>query len=362
MNILQIAFKNLKSFILNYTLIFVILLLSLTVSSITLIYVGVKIDYHTDVISDGDLFLDRIYLRNDQSNLSINDVAQRLNDYSKNNKSVKYAYGSCEGSDYMGVIITDEDKNFNDFNKSTKPMKGRFFKDNEILNGDNVCVTVGLGTEIDTVKIGENNFKVIGSYTSNGISNGYIPLNSAIKNNLIPSSYLVLYKNELSVAELKDYSKELSQLFPELKVETLMDYYSENAPVEISFENICMIAMTFVSILSCAYMYIYIIQKRVKQMYIFKICGSTSKKLTSIFICELLIILVIQLILSLIGFKMLLMPALNKYDTAFTYGFSLKYVLFAFVITVFVALIIFGILLSHYCRKNAIELKSSRKG
>lgn len=339
------------------------MIVGLVVSTVTLIYVTVKLDTFSDLLSNSELSLNRIQLNNSDTQWSIDDISDKLQSYYENNSSVKYIYGLIENPKcVVTCVITDEKEILDTYMKGNTPIKGRFFSENEIANGENVMVAVGVGTKLESIDFNGNKIKVVGSMIPNGITNGYIPLNTVRKNNIIPNKYIVMYDSELTISEIKKYIADLENIFPEAKVETMMDYYSENGKLLLDFENVYLIIMAIVSVLSCAYLYSYIIQIRIRQIYIFKLCGATISKLVRLFLLEIIFIIIFQYIISLIIFRVCLIPALNKFDIAFIYGYSFRHILIAFAIIALAALLVFIPMLVFYCKKNAIEIKQYQKG
>lgn len=363
MNTLSIVIKNLKNFIIKHTVVFIIMFIALIISTITILYVVVKLDCLSDKFSAGDLSLNKIDLKNNECQLAIDDISDRFQSYYENNSSVNYVCGYLDSDEgYMGFFITDEKENLKKFSEQYKPMKGRFFSDDEIENGDEVMIIVGIGTELKSMTYDNTNFKVIGSYAPNNMANGYLTQKSLIKNNIIPTTYSIVFDKELSVQEIKEYKKELEELFPEFKIETTMDYISENAPVMLDFENICLLLMVIAAIISCAYLYSFILQMRVNKIYIFKLCGASPGNLMKIFFSEMIALLIMQFGVAFIIFRVILINVLKKYDVAFYYGYSRIHVIIAFLIIFVLCLLIFIPVLFYYCKKNAIQIKQKMKG
>ncbi|WP_124098235.1 FtsX-like permease family protein [Ruminococcus sp. Marseille-P6503] len=363
MNTLSIVAKNLKNFISKHTLVFIIMLAALTVSTITILYVTVKLDTLSDGLSAGDLELDQIRLKNTESLLAIDDISDRLQSYYENNSSVLCVQGCIDTSDaYVTCFITDEKKNLADFSEKYKPISGSFFSDEDIENGNNVMVSVGIGTELKSVSLGDEEIKITGSYAPDGISNGYIPKNTVVNNGIIPDEYKIIYSDELSVRQAKEYKGQLEELFPEFEIETRMDYVLKEAPLMLDFENVCLILMAVVAVISCAYLYAYVIQMRINEIYIFKLCGASAARLARIFLCELLLLLMLQFFTAFIIFRLCLINILKKYDFAFTYGYSWIHTVITFGIIIALSLMVFAPVLIYYCRKNAVEIRQQQKG
>ena len=71
MNTLSIVIKNLKNFIIKHTVVFIIMFIALIISTITILYVVVKLDCLSDKFSAGDLSLNKIDLKNNECQLAI---------------------------------------------------------------------------------------------------------------------------------------------------------------------------------------------------------------------------------------------------------------------------------------------------
>lgn len=363
MNTLSIVIKNLKNFISKHTVVFIIMFTALTVSTITILYVTVKLDTLSDGLSAGDLDLNQIKLTNTESMLAIDDISDRLQSYYENNSSVLCVQGCIDTPDgYLTCFITDEKENLTDFAQKYEPISGSFFTNEDIENGSNVMVSVGIGAELKSIKLDEAEIQIIGNYAPDRISNGYIPKNTLINNYIIPDEYKIIYNEELSVSQAKEDKEQLEKLFPELKIETRMDYVLEEAPLMLDFENICLILMAVVAIISCAYLYAYVIQMRTNEIYIFKLCGASAISLMGIFLCELMLLLMLQFAIAFVVFRLCLMRLLEQYDFAFTYGYSWTHILIAFAIIIGLSLIIFLPVLTYYCRKTAVEIRQRQKG
>lgn len=357
MNILSIVSKNIKNFITKNAVVFGIMFTALVVSTVTILYVIVKLDTLSDKASAGNMTLDQISLNN-KSQMSIDDISDRLQSYYEDNNSVTDICGLIEGDKcYVSCFITDEKKNLENFSQQSKPLDGKFFSDKDIEDGNDVMITVGMGVGLKSNKIGDTEIKVIGNFGTNHRANGYIPQKTVIKNNIIPESYKITYDHDLTTKQTKDYKAELEELFPEMKVETEMDQMLENGPLLLEFDNICLIVMAIVAVISCAYLYSYIIHMRTKEIYVFKICGSSPWRLVSIFLCELSFILIAQFIVAYLIFRLVIMQILKNYDFAFTYGYSWVHTALTFVIITVLSLVVFLPVLLYYCKKNAIEIK-----
>lgn len=363
MNVIIISLKNLRQLISKHLIVLVIMIIALSVSTVTFLYVTVKLDSYSDNISENDLNLSQIYLDDTKKSLDVDEVKAKLSDYCKNNDKVDYAYAFVESDEINSICVLYNEKSvLNNFSKNNKAIEGRFFTEEEIENGENVIISVGMGTDKKSVIIDDIEYDVIGCYGKNGITNGYIPLNTVLNNGIYPLRYVIQYKDKLSISQIKLNKTELQNILPQVKIMTNLDHYAEEAPLSLDFENVCLVLMAMVSILSCVFLYLFLIQMRINQMNIFKICGATTFQLLKIYVFELLILLATQFLFAFVIFRLVLVSALKKYDIAFMYSYSFRQMLFTMLVITAVALLIFTPLIIFYCKKNAVEMKAYQKG
>lgn len=361
--ILNLSFKNLIIFMKRYTVLFIITMISLVLSTLTMMYVVVKLDCLSDNLSRGDLSMNCIKLNNSEAMLPIQDISDRLISYKKGSEQVDSVLGMIRSENISAACIIDDEANhLKKYAEQNLLLSGRAFNDDELVNGSNVMITVGSRAEVDyQIDLNGCQYTVVGSMSGNKLTNAYVPIRSCISNNIVPFEYKIVYTEDMSVDTIKENIAELKKLFPEMKVETVMDYYREKGILSFDFENTFLIIMAIVSLTSCAFLYSYIIDKRVKDIYIYKICGAAKSKLLCIALAELVCILIMQLIPALLLFLFVLIPVQKKYDVVFYYGYSYYHILTAVAIVIVCALIIYLPVLINTFRKSAVELKQSRK-
>lgn len=220
-----------------------------------------------------------------------------------------------------------------------------------------------LGTHVnnDLIRINDTEYNVIGELSKNGITNAYIPMNSAIHSELIPSGYKIIYKKALTPDEMKANARSLKKTFSKMKVTDAISVYQQNGSLYLSSENLILILMAAVSVISCAYIYSYIISKRVNDIYAFKICGARTTTLVAISIAELMMIFIIQFIMAILVFLTVMFPLIKRNDVIFSYGFSVAHIAVSAAIILIQIILTFLPYLIFTYRKSVIELKQKRK-
>lgn len=367
--LLKISIKNIKSFANKYTSVFVILIIGFVLSSITLIYVTVKLDSKSGDISSADVSLNVISLDNEETKISVNNIKDAIIKYCKNDSMVNYAY--CEFSNSTGkstystaAIITDENNYMKNFNNKSQPLTGEMLSEDDLKNGNQVGVIVSQMNDDKCIQVDGHAFKNKGSVIRSEHTpiHFYIPLKSVEKLNLIPNNYCIVYKKNLNLNEIYDTKKELKESFPDFKIKNEMDNYHEDSLFSIDKTDIYMLIMSAVAILSVAYLYTYIIRKRINQIYIFKISGASSFDIYKILFSETMILLLFQDLISIIIFRFVLIPIINKHDIVFAYCWSWYHVAFAFLALFILTVFIFTPIMLFFSTKNAVRIKDYDKG
>ena len=364
MNIRNMIFKNLKNLVVNNTVVFVIIMLALVVSTVTVTYIVVKTDSNSDYVDNSQMDLDSIRLKSDEDIAVSDDIFKRISEHCKNDDRVLSC--ECNFNSEDGEMITcfvyNEQKLLHEQLDKMAFASGRALTDDEISGGKNVYVSVGLSYTAGEIDLDGVTYECVGRSSRNGETNGYIPQLSALNNKLVPVSYNILYDHDLSISEFGEIMGELEKEFPEFKVENQADFQNENYSRRLNKDNIFLLLVAFIAVIACAYIYTYILQKRLGEICIFKICGASRQQLVGMFTIEMCCILLLQYVLSFAVVKFILIPFIREYDFAFVYFFSAKHLIISYSLFTFITLIVFFPLLLRYCGKYAMTLKQERKG
>lgn len=362
MNIFNLALKSLKSFIQNNKVVFTILLASLVFSSMIFIYVIVKQQYVNAYLEDG-LDLSYVTLEN-TSSLSAEEVSEKLNKYSSESKHELTIYAIANLRDSNNKIYdmitypVSEMENLERLNKKDSVYIGSFFSQEDIVKGNNVCLLVSSFGESPKMFYADTKFEVIGSLNSYTDYDGVVTYKSLVNNNIVIEKYFIGFGSDISTGVgLKMYTDELTKLFPEFNVVNQLDIVASQMPETVTFENTAMTFMILLAILDVSYLYVFIIQKRMKNMLVYKLNGCTNFKLVLILMVELLIICLVQFLISVVLFRVVAVPYVVKYDLAFKYGLSIYHYLLSGAIMMILCLITLIPFMIYYCRVPVVRIR-----
>lgn len=361
---LIIAMRNFKNFAAKHTLIFFITMISLLLSTVTAIYVTVKLDGLSDYADNADLDLNYIRLENEDSSIPLDEMIDKADKYCSEHNDIAcfVAVFETDGLDATSVIAREKQ-----YYENCKEMnllnRGRYFEDSELENGDDVVLAVMIN-EADkratTTVIDGHEYTTVGYLRTDKVTNKYIPLNSALKYDLMPINYEIYYKDELDLSGMLNALDETKESFPEFNITNTIEDI-DNAGIHLDLKNSMLILMAIISLISCAYMYSYILGMRLKQVYIFKICGASPSELIGISLTEIFVIMLIQFIPAALISRFVIYELLKENDYMFCYTFSLSHILFACGIICFCAVFIYLPMLFKTFKKTAVQLRQERK-
>lgn len=360
---LIIAYKNLKNFAFKHTLIFLITMISLLLSAVTAVYVTVKLDSLSDYADNTDLELDYIRLENTDSRIPLDQMLDRAAEHCSTNKDIAcfVAVFETDGLDATCVMAGEKDY-YDNYKQMNLLNRGRFFEDNELENGDDVVLAVMINEADNRATqtiIEGHEYTTVGYLRTDGRTNKYIPLKSALKYNFIPVKYEIYYTEKFDLSGMLRALDDTKKSFPEFKVTNTIEDI-DNAGFRFDLKNSMLILMAIVSLVSCAYMYSYILSMRIRQIYIFKICGASPKQLVGISLAEMFFIMLIQFIPAALISRFVIFELLKDNDYMFCYVFSFGHILFACGIICLCALLIYlPMLFKTFC-KTAVQLRQER--
>ncbi len=375
-----IAFKNLRNFAAKHKLIFIITLFTLVLASVTTIYVFVKYDSNSDYFGTTDLELNNIVINCKDKSISIQEARERFERFSDKTEGLDIilaCFYESDGNLPGQAFVLNEKEQFDKLRSKELLIRGRYIEDEDLEKGNDVVLaSFANSAEERTLNtdLGGNKYEWIGDIANPYQGGSYrfnklIPMRSAEKHGLIPNVYDVYFDHECTVDEMIKKTEELRELFPELEVTNKFEKFHNASNNKIladdndlsRIKNIMLIIMVVIALLSCAYMYSYIINLRIEQICIFKICGATKGKLTIISIAELFYMLMIQFVPSILISRFVLLNLLRNDDPMYYYVYSSKHVAVAFGVITLCALLIYIPLLICKFSKTAVQLRQERK-
>lgn len=248
--------------------------------------------------------------------------------------------------------------------------KGRYFTNQEEQNGERVALVWGdklsdkyynftenLLVDDETILFQGNEYKIIGAQTIHPI---IVPFNSLMDST--PINNIIFHFSKPIKRSQYDEIKEKMELnfpgcanVPELEFLETEDIYLYNTIILIT------ISISMLSALNLAFLYKYILEKRLKTLVIFRICGCTKRKIFAIYLGECILIVIPLYILMTYLYDKLILNALGKnfqYIKS-VYHFE-DYILLA-VIYIFISIIVLSVMIWFSAlKKSIIEAKGGR--
>ncbi len=291
-----------------------------------------KLDENTDKLGIGEY----VFLYN------LNDIS---GDYNEDEMDMLMKEESfC----FMAYPDPDSEKGKIDI-VNTKIYNGEGLTENEIENGENVCIFSGSEFDSDIIIQGIT-YMVKGEYdSSDKLSFGVIPFKSAINNSLVPNRVAVMlngldHKNYLSVTS--EAIKMLEKLFPEYSIESAALEGSYSAMLTddktLTNDNLMIIGMMILVILTLCSIYSFVFNMREKKFAIFKICGAKNSDIAKICIYEMMILYTLCYLVSSVIFFSLNKTVFYKYQPAFALRVRMETYVICYFCLLIVMLLVFG--------------------
>ncbi|MFT3951870.1 MAG: hypothetical protein QM689_08015 [Oscillospiraceae bacterium] len=372
---LQISYTNLRAFIQKNTTIFVILFSSLVFTTMILIYISVKLDYNaaSAIAAMSDFSIVHI---DNNGMLTPEEVKSRFEGYlpGKNEDASAYAVvkGEYDGDGYSlsesgrteaqaKVLLAGEAEYLRDAQSEFGVADGHFFTDEELQSGAAICMLSSVEKAAGRFNCGGVKLTVVGAYNNSISSLMYkviIPYQTMIANGLIPDEYIMDYHDkDITVTQLRAYVKELQDLFPELGVQTEIDLEAKNKSDRIDFQTLAMLFMLLIAIFNVAYLYMFVLQKRVKNILVLKLSGIRGAGIVRIFFGELVMILLAQMLCASVLFRLAVYPVIQKYDVAFGYGIGMRHYLFGGAVMLVLCMLATAPVVAFYGRIPPVRIR-----
>lgn len=369
MNICGNALRNLKVFIKTNNIAFVILVIGMITSVITFVYTFVRIDYYNAITSTAETDLSEIVMSKDTDITLSPEISERLAVYCSNNDFVKYVYanisvtGNEDFDEYSYLIcdLSDNNNYFADLLNTNIMYSGKWFSNDELKESSPVCVLSGMNySEISEVFCGSTELNVVGIMNESSPTCGYVPLSTVEKNN-IPVSYITFKtaSSNMTYAMLEAFVNDISDSFPEFKVQSELSKKADDKAGVFDSENTAMLCMGIIASVNVAYLYIYVLKRKLKIIYVYKLSGVKNSTILAVFIAEFMMIIISAFLAAVLLFQFCIYPVISERDIAFALGLSLKH----YVASALSMLIIFMITVCpvavYYIKKNTVEIFKS---
>lgn len=252
--------------------------------------------------------------------------------------------------------------------RNTMLYDGEGITEKELKNGENVCIFSGSKLNID-VQIQGVRYKVKGEYdSSDNLSFGLIPYKSAVDNNLIPSRVAIKLtgidnKNYLSVTA--NTIRKLEKLFPEYTIESAAKEGAYTAALTdakyLSKDNILVIVMMLLVIMTLCSLYSYIFNIRERQYAIFKVCGAKNIDITKLCIYEMTILYTACYMFSAGLFYILNKTVFYKYQPGFALKVRTETYIICYLCLFMIMLLVFGMFSIKKGKTSPVKMLSDSK-
>lgn len=307
---MSFLFSNFKLLYNKNKLVFIIISVIQVIIVCTMLYTIVKIQSKDYYISDYNEDICTFTLTKDaltakQANDCISQldtskikVVKMLIDDSSDYEIIAYALGEQES-------VTEQAKSFalNDFDYNA-------WKDSdEILLS--IYNSFNITDYPKTIKISDNDYKVIAVTDSYLSKYSIIPLKSAIENDLPIKEVKIQYKNISGKSDMDNKNLDIFIAFAGGEV---------NNPIERNYakeegmanDEILSVILVFLSIISEMFFYIYILKKCVRDYAIYELCGAKKSRVLSVNYLVLAIFFMFQYVIGYILFKTIILKIISE--------------------------------------------------
>lgn len=255
-------------------------------------------------------------------------------------------------------------------------VRGRYFTDEEEKNGSLVALIGGDSGSISSctdyltiqddaeghfIQIGNRIFQVVGEQKMTCIP--IIPFNSLYPDTQLYHHLYITKDRPFTQSEYEEIRNVLSEKFgdaikiPELDLTETEDIYFYRTILLIAAAISALAAANF------SIIYQYMLEKRSKEITIFRICGCSKTQATGIFLVECLVMIVPVYLLSAIIYAKLLLPQLSSMFPYMEGSYTLAIYFAIFLIYLGITLIVLSIMVSQQIRrKSLLESKRGYQG
>lgn len=403
---MQYILLNLKSFVKNYTGIFLLVIIcQLVCVLLTLFSYGMYENFlnESELAKQGRSSYDvyeyegfKTFAVKGELDPGIDIYPAELTDFYEKTaeilgEKIEYIDTQCENNIDIIMGLKNGKLVFSDdFRKNMEQMNqwkyGRSFSDAEFISGEKVCIApASLFEEYKDINNdptpNDENFSykytpfnrdgkwyldIEGEeYECIGICNFigmyYIPQKNMPENIKLIS----LPSIELSIQLTQQENEQMQKLYDEYFPMIQKDYYEltliDNEIVNYYNTNMWIaVFIALISSISLAMIMNYILTKRRNELAIFRINGCSINKARKIYVNEIMLLIILVYAVSLIIWALLILPILETYFSYIRGAFSLKIYLLIFVCYIAISYIVINIMVVFYLRKSPVDLLRRR--
>lgn len=330
--------------------------------------------------AESGLYEIRIQMNNTEDNYaSSGEIKETLFSFSESlNDAIDMHYLSFESEDVRYDFFSDVEVRFRIDNGKILPceifrenlesqgilLSGRYFTDEQEMNGENVALISDdrhnavscaekLMIDEDTIFFMGKEYKIIGKTK---IFKVLVPFNTLDDD--IPIKELIFnFSDVMTRSQYNEIKEKIQKNFgeiadiPELDIPEAESYYYYNTIIIIAVLIAVFAAINF------AFLYKYILSKRIKSLAVFRICGCTRGKALRIFLSECMVITIPCFIFATLLYALLLLPFFSEYFEDMSDAYSIKIYIILFAAYVISSLIVLTIMISFSFLKKEINVK-----
>lgn len=249
---------------------------------------------------------------------------------------------------------------------------GRWITDEEIRNGDKVCVANyeyiealnDPSLKIETLgndkylNINGTKYKIVGSQNFHFEGSVFLPFFSTPDDFYCGPLFEVKLTEPLTVDEYNGFVDLFEECFgdmaqhdvPEMAMVNVDTQYFYNTNIWIS------VIIALAAAVNIAALFKYILTTRRKTLAIFKLTGATRGRIRRMYVTEVAVISVIVFLTCTVLFKFLLLPILVKYYPYVEDKYTLKVYGTMFLIYIALVIVTLNILVARYIHKTPVSL------
>lgn len=383
---LKYTLKNIKFFFIDNWIIFILLIISVIISSIVIFFAyGVYQNYNTILnYKEDDSYDDYIWVDYENTNseyVTKEDLMNCLSEIDRisnglQEQIVQYnVEGVLDDNSYEFKFIYSNGKfkvaeefkeNLKEYGNLTE---GTYWSDYEEENG--ICVALISDPDVfgdisalssiryvNQLKIGGKIYDIIGKQAWNE-KGAMFPFSTVADEQLLTST-LISFNSAVSVKtynQIRDVFNNYmgdKAVFEEIRTIDKDTYYTYKTVILIS------VFIALIAAINFMILYRYIMSTRKRTTAIFRILGLTPAKLNFMNMSECIILIVPFFILGMVLYQTVFLPRLHTYFVYMQDAYTPFVYFLLFVIFISVSLIVIGIMLLVMSRKRILELIKDR--
>ena len=277
----------------------------------------------------------------------------------KNIFSFNFTYkdGSFHGLDGYSVFT---DEQYNSYNKiiAINPLLRQDYASGDIVINDEVYKVKYIG-DADSIEVNGEKFKIIDTPFNNGFLEA--PITAFNDNTPIINNFEIRFKTDVSRSQYDDIVNAVAinmgdnAQVPEMDISPASELFYYRTILMIS------VLISILAALNFAVLYRFILEKRIKTLTIFRICGCTKLRMIFTYLLECVIIGLPIFALTQLAFDKLALPMLSNIFEYIGYAYSPLLYLVIFGIYAVSSLVILFVMIALYISRRSInELKTGK--